>query len=133
MTTVQIVGIAVAAAIVILLVIALLVTRRRGSAGEEPAAVVFPASFLDDAPQDTLSGLGKAEQPMEDITVDPGLQRQVQSADESSVPARSLTTPPEQREPDVLSLDWGSAGSVQAADTAAGAATCGKRSCAMCW
>jgi hypothetical protein len=76
MTTVQIVGIAVAAAIVVLLVIALLVTRRRGSASEAPPAAPTHASFLDDAPQDTLATLGKAEQPMEDITVDPGAHRQ---------------------------------------------------------
>jgi hypothetical protein len=81
---VQIVGIAVAAAIVLLLIIALLVTRRRGSAGDEPAAVTPHASFLDDAPQDTLSTLGKAEQPMEDITVDPGAQRESRPADEDA-------------------------------------------------
>ena len=81
MTTVQIVGIAVAAAIVLLLIIALLVTRRRGHASEAPAAVMSHASFLDDAPQDTLATLGKAEQPMEDITVDPGVQRQSRPVD----------------------------------------------------
>src|SRR5665647_1273895 len=75
MTTVQIVGIVVAAAIVLLLIIALLMTRRRGSASKEPAAVTPHASFLDDAPQDTLSALGKAEQPMEDVTIDPGVHR----------------------------------------------------------
>src|SRR5450759_1662714 len=76
MTTVQIVGIVVAAAIVLLLIIALLVTRRRGSASGEPPAVTSQASFLDDAPQDSLSALGKAEQPMEDVTLDPGVHRQ---------------------------------------------------------
>ncbi len=70
MTTVQIVGIAVAAAVVVLLIVALLVTRRRGSAGGAPAEQP-DASFLDAAPQDTLAALGKAEQPMEDVTLDP--------------------------------------------------------------
>ena len=87
MTTVQIVGIAVAAALVLLLIIALLVTRRRGSASEEPAPEMSRASFLDDAPQDTLSALGKAEQPVEGITIDPGVQRQGRPADENAVPA----------------------------------------------
>jgi len=87
MTTVQIVGIVVAAAIVLLLVVALLVTRHRGSASEEPPGEMPNASFLDDAPQDTLSGLGKAEQPVEDITLDPGLQNQGRPTDENAVPA----------------------------------------------
>ena len=34
-----------------------------------------PSSFLDEAPQDTFSGLGKAEHPVEDITLDPALER----------------------------------------------------------
>ena len=84
MTTVQIVGIAVAAAVVLLLVIALLVTRRRGSTRAEPASVTPRASFLDDAPQDTLSALGKADQPVEDITVDPGVRRQMEPADDET-------------------------------------------------
>ena len=92
MTTVQIVGIAVVVAIVLLLVIALLVTRRRGSAGDEPAAKMAHVSFLDDAPQDTLSTLGKAEQPVEDITIDPGLQRRVRPADEDATPRDDETT-----------------------------------------
>jgi len=109
MTTVQIVGIAVAAAIVLLLVIALLVTRRRGAANEEPPAK-SDGSFLDDAPQDTLSGLGKAERPVEDITVDPGTDRQGQPTDESAVPAAA-----EEPGRNGLGLDWGPAGGAPAA------------------
>jgi hypothetical protein len=105
MTTVQIVGIAVAAAVVLLLIIALLVTRRRGSTTDEPRAAQAPASFLDDAPQDTLSGLGKAEQPVEDVTVDPGVQRAAQAAAENPVPAE--VRPSYDRPPDALGLDWG--------------------------
>ena len=86
MTTVQIVGVVVAAAIVLLLIIALLVTRRRGSASEQPAAVTAHASFLDDAPQDTLSGLGKAEHPVEDVTVDPGEDRRDRSEEAAAAP-----------------------------------------------
>jgi len=87
MTTVQIVGIVVAAAIVILLLIALLVTRRRGSGDEKPAEATSHASFLDDAPQDTLSSLGKAEQPVEDVTIDPDADRQGRPTDEGAAPA----------------------------------------------
>ncbi len=121
MTTVQIVGIVVAATIVLLLVIALLVTRRRGSAGEAPAAATH-ASFLDDAPQDTLSALGKAEQPMEDITIDPAVHRQIRRAGESPAPA-----PPDaaaRREPrgNGLGLDWGPSGDAPAFAVASAAA-----------
>ena len=87
MTTVQIVGIVVAVAIVILLIIALLVTRRRGSGDEKPAEATSHASFLDDAPQDTLSSLGKAEQPVEDVTIDPDADRQGRPTDEGAAPA----------------------------------------------
>ena len=121
MTTVQIVGIAVAAAIVLLLIIALLVTRRRGSADEKPATVMSHASFLDDAPQDTLSALGKAEQPMEDITIDPGAQRESRPADENAE-ATPVTTRAEEREHDALGLDWGTSSETLAAGAAAAAA-----------
>ena len=66
MTTVQIVGIAVAAAVVLLLVIALVVTRRRGRLEPPPPGT----SFLDLSPQDTLDELGRAEQPVEDVTLE---------------------------------------------------------------
>jgi hypothetical protein len=74
MTTVQIVGIAVACAIVLLLVIALLVTRRRDEGQDAPAAPAATeapadgkpddddaASFLDEPMQDSFGRLGKAE------------------------------------------------------------------------
>jgi hypothetical protein len=119
MTTVQIVGIAVAAAIVLLLIIALLVTRRRGSGDEEPAATAH-ASFLDDAPQDTLSTLGKAERPMEDITLDPGAQRESRGAQDSPGPTPE-TTGTGERERDALGLDWGTSSDTLAASAAAAA------------
>lgn len=77
MTTVQIVGIAVASAVVVLLVIALLVTRRGGERREEPPAATPSGSFLDDTPSDSLSRLGKQVQPVEDVTLDPGAHRDV--------------------------------------------------------
>jgi hypothetical protein len=60
MSTIQIVGIAVAAVIVVLLVVALLVTRKGGGAGEAGEAAEH-ASFLDSPPSDTLSKLGAPE------------------------------------------------------------------------
>src|SRR5665648_261352 len=122
MTTVQIVGIVVAAAIVLLLIIALLMTRRRGSASKEPAAVTPHASFLDDAPQDTLSALGKAEQPMEDVTIDPGVHREGRPADENAVPAPPVAAGTEERERAALGLDWGLWGEAEEAEAAASAA-----------
>lgn len=122
MTTVQIVGIVVAAAIVLLLIIALLVTRRRGSASEEPPAVTSHASFLDDAPQDSLSALGKAEQPMEDVAIDPGVHRQGRPADENAVPAPPVAAAAEESEGNALGLDWGPSSDALAADTSAAAA-----------
>jgi hypothetical protein len=122
MTTVQIVGIVVAAAIVLLLIIALLVTRRRGSASKEPPAVTPHASFLDDAPQDTLSSLGKAEQPMEDVTIDPGVHREGRPADENAVPAPPVAAGTEERERAALGLDWGLWGEAEKAGAAASVA-----------
>jgi hypothetical protein len=72
MSTVQIVGIVVAVALVLLLIVALLVTRRRGQAsGQEQAAASSAGSFLDQAPKDTFAGLGRVEQSVEDVTLDP--------------------------------------------------------------
>jgi hypothetical protein len=72
MSTLQIVAIAIAAGIVILLVIALLLTRRRGpGAAPEQAAVSGAPSFIDERLHDSFAGLGKAEQTVEDVTLDP--------------------------------------------------------------
>lgn len=102
MTTVQIVAIAVASLAVLLLVIALIVTRRRS---DEPAEDVRPTgSFLDEAPQDTFSILGKAEQPVEDVTLDPAVER-------AAAARRAAAAEQAQRErrvqPGGLGLDWG--------------------------
>lgn len=62
MSTIQIVGIAVAAVIVLLLVVALIVTRKGGDAGaRDEADAGETGSFLDSAPSDTLAKLGRAE------------------------------------------------------------------------
>jgi hypothetical protein len=72
MSTLQIVAIAVAAGLVILLIIALLVTRRRGpSVAPEQAASPDAPSFIDERLHDSFAGLGKAEQSVEDVTLDP--------------------------------------------------------------
>ncbi len=120
MTTVQIVGIVVAAAIVLLLIIALLVTRRRGSAREEPPESAAHGSFLDDAPQDTLSTLGKAEQPMEDITIDPGVDGQGRPADDGDAPARPPSAAAQGPAGRGLGLDWGPSGEAPADDETTG-------------
>lgn len=98
MTAVQIILISVACAAAVLLLIALLITRRQ-HVDEQPAPAEpsEEPSFLDQAPQDTFSVLGKAEQPVEDITLDPALERA--TAAES---ARAERRPP----PGGLGLDW---------------------------
>jgi hypothetical protein len=89
MTTVQIVGIAVAAAVVVLLVVALVVTRRRGGAAETPADGV---SFLDSSPQDTFDGLGRADAPIEEVTLEPRAVRTLR--DEPAIdPAAAVLRP----------------------------------------
>ena len=104
MTTVQIIGIAVASLVVLLLVVALLLTRRRGK-GPDTETQTGAGSFLDDAPQDTFAGLGRAEQPVEDVTLDPGVQREREAAAVAAAAAEQQTT----HEPPAggLGLDWG--------------------------
>jgi hypothetical protein len=113
MTTVQIIGIAVASLAVLLLVIALLVTRRRREAPvDSPDAQPDRRSFLDDAPQDTLAGLGKAEQPVEDVTIDPAVQRAAEAR-------AAAEAPPKREAAGGLGLDWGPDLSVRTAGQAA--------------
>jgi hypothetical protein len=70
MSTLQIVAIAVAAGLVVLLIIALLVTRRRGPSVAPEESPDVP-SFIDERLRDSFAGLGKAEQTVEDVTLDP--------------------------------------------------------------
>ena len=102
MTTVQIIGIAVASLAILLLVIALIVTRRRETPDADDARPEG-GSFLDEAPQDTFSVLGKPEQPVEDITLDPAVQRAAAQQDRPPQPAG-------------LGLDWGPDLSVRTAE-----------------
>jgi hypothetical protein len=73
MSTLQIVAIAVAAGLIVLLIIALLVTRRRGTSATPEQATPPPdaPSFIDERLHDSFAGLGKAEQSVEDVTLDP--------------------------------------------------------------
>ena len=91
MTTVQIVGIAVAAAVVLLLVIALVVTRRRGRPESPPPGT----SFLDLSPQDTFDGLGRAEQPVEDVTLDARAVRSLQDDGAAAGATAAATAAPD--------------------------------------
>ncbi len=100
MTTVQIIGIAVASLAVLLLVIALIVTRRRHDEPEVSDAQPGHGSFLDGAPQDTLAGLGKTEQPLEDVTLDPAVER-AHAAEVAPTEGERLP------QPRALGLDWG--------------------------
>ena len=87
MTTVQIIGVSVAGAAVLLLIVALIVTRRRGRDDDQDEARPEP-SFLDQAPQDTFSVLGKPEQDVEDITIDPAYERAL-AAEQAAAAARA--------------------------------------------
>jgi hypothetical protein len=116
MTTVQIIGVSVAGAAVLLLIIALIVTRRRES-DEAQNDAQAGSSFLDQAPQDTFSVLGKPEQPVEDITLDPAVERADEAepaaaetatrSAEVAERAAAATVPEKQPQPGGLGLDWG--------------------------
>jgi hypothetical protein len=96
MTTVQIIGVAVASAAVVLLIIALIVTRHHDDEADQ--ARTGP-SFLDEAPQDTFANLGKAEVPIEDVTLDPAVRRddaqttRESRLDQAPAPAHQDTSP----------------------------------------
>ncbi len=120
MTTVQIIGIAVASLAVLLLIVALIVTRRRDETREDDARP-SGGSFLDGAPQDTFSVLGKAEQPVEDITIDPAVERAAaaeHAAAAEQAAAAATAAEPHQRpaQPGGLGLDWGPDLSVRTTD-----------------
>jgi len=141
MTTVQIVGIAVAAAVVLVLVVALVLTRHRGVTQDAPAVAAQPrrGSFLDEAPQDSFAGLGKAEQPVEDVTIDPAMEREARRAEEAARASAAqahpplFATPARPAPPDVppqsvrggLGLDWGPSSSDVGEFAPAGAAAAG--------
>ncbi len=115
MTTVQIIGIVVASLAVLLLVIALVVTRRRHSEPEAADGQPDGGSFLDEAPKDTFSGLGKVEQPVEDVTIDPAVERATAAAGIEAAGER-------QPQPGGLGLDWGPDLSVKTTEPPEGSA-----------
>ena len=114
MTTAQIIGVSIAGAAVLLLVIALVV-RRRGRGGGEQDETGSRTSFLDEGPQDTFAALGKPEQPVEDITLDPAVERAAEeraAAEEGAGgegPVVAVAPVREERRPQPggLGLDWG--------------------------
>jgi hypothetical protein len=104
MTTVQIIGVSVAGAAVLLLIVALIVARRRDKDDDQGEGHPEP-SFLDQAPQDTFSVLGKPEQDVEDITIDPAYERAL--AAEQAAAAAATAQQARQPQPGGLGLDWG--------------------------
>jgi hypothetical protein len=72
MSTIQLIGLAVAIVVLIVLIVTLVVTRRRGgaeaveppkSAGATPTPAAAPGSIFDEKPRDDLAGLGAIETP----------------------------------------------------------------------
>jgi len=104
MTTVQIIGVSVAGAAVLLLIVALIVAGRRSKDDDQDEARP-QQSFLDQAPQDTFSVLGKPEQDVEDITIDPAYERALAAEQSAAAAARAQET--RQPQPGGLGLDWG--------------------------
>lgn len=104
MSTVQLIGIAVASAVVLLLVIALIVTRRPK---EDAASTDGPGdagSFLDDKPTDTLAALGRPEHDVEEVTFDPEATKALREAAGMAPATPGTTTEPADGR---LGLDWG--------------------------
>lgn len=99
MSTIQIVGIAVATVIVVLLVIALIVTRQRGGGAAQAHGESGRGSFLDAPPSDTLAKLGAAEHTPAEPVVEPA-----PPAAPGSVPAPAEAVAGATG--DELGLDW---------------------------
>jgi pyruvate/2-oxoglutarate dehydrogenase complex dihydrolipoamide acyltransferase (E2) component len=90
------------------LVIALLVTRRHDAAEDEQARAAA-TSFLDEAPTDTLSRLGKAEQ--QTVTAPPSSEpAEAERRDSSGPTLVAAAGAAAQRNNGDLSLDWGPSG-----------------------
>jgi len=111
MTTLHFIGIAVAVLAGLLFVAALVVTRKRGD--ETPSAdAQDPGSFLDQAPQDTFSTLGRPDLPVEDVTLDPALERATAERQDTDTAAADGQRP----QPGGLGLEWGPDLSVRTLD-----------------
>lgn len=112
MTTLHFIGIAVAVLAGLLFVAALVVTRKRGD--ETPSAdAQDPGSFLDQAPQDTFSTLGRPDLPVEDVTLDPALERATAERQDADAAAAADGQRPQ---PGGLGLEWGPDLSVRTLD-----------------
>lgn len=110
MTTLHFIGIAVAVLAGLLFVAALLVTRKRGDE-TPPTDAQDPGSFLDQAPQDTFSTLGRPDLPVEDVTLDPALERATAERRDADT-----ATGGERPQPGGLGLEWGPDLSVRTLD-----------------
>lgn len=111
MTTLHFIGIAVAVLAGLLFVAALVVTRKRGDE-TPPTDAQDPGSFLDQAPQDTFSTLGRPDLPVEDVTLDPALERAAAELRDADAAAADGQRP----QPGGLGLEWGPDLSVRTLD-----------------
>jgi len=111
MTTLHFIGIAVAVLAGLLFVAALVVTRKRGDE-TPPTDAQDPGSFLDQAPQDTFSTLGRPDLPVEDVTLDPALERATAERHNADAAAADGQRP----QPGGLGLEWGPDLSVRTLD-----------------
>lgn len=129
MTTIQIVGIAVAAAIVAVLVAALIVTRDKGKQEDEAAMAAPPpppgGSFLDQQPSDSFHRLGRPEIVVADQQVDkPRIDWGSQTEDaalpgaESAAPAEAVEESATTGELEVADEPASAAGGSAEAETA---------------
>jgi len=129
MTTIQIVGIAVAAAIVAVLVAALIVTRDKGKQEDEAAMTAPPpppgGSFLDQQPSDSFHRLGRPEIVVADQQVDkPRIDWGSQTEDaalpgaESAAPAEAVEESATTGELEVADEPASAAGGSAEAETA---------------
>ena len=129
MTTIQIVGIAVAAAIVAVLVAALIVTRDKGKQEDEAAMTAPPpppgGSFLDQQPSDSFHRLGRPEIVVADQQVDkPRIDWGSQTEDaalpgaESAAPAEAVEESATTGELEVAGEPASAAGGSTEAETA---------------
>ena len=129
MTTIQIVGIAVAAAIVAVLVAALIVTRDKGKQEDEAAMTAPPpppgGSFLDQQPSDSFHRLGRPEIVVADQQVDkPRIDWGSQTEDaalpgaESAAPAEAVEESATTGELEVADEPASAAGESAEAETA---------------
>lgn len=79
MSTVQMVGVAVAAAVVVILVVALVVSRRRRRTAEDASPADDTQALFEGGPRDEFDWLGQPEAPVEEVTRDPAVERELEA------------------------------------------------------